>query len=68
MKAIVNIGFRCVELIYSINQKDLFYMTQEDKNKHFKDWGGYIFQGYEYKDGQPQNYDDNIVKQVSVIF
>lgn len=118
LKAIVNIGLRCVELQYSIKIKDLIPFSQEDRNKHFKhwelsysktkikcehsiwfdnadewqthilfdgktidfhydyeerkefnskkDWGNYIFQGYEYIDGEPQLYDNNIVKQVVI--
>jgi hypothetical protein len=123
MKAIVNIGLRKVELIYTIKTKDLtklshkemvetfgedweleyndkntkikckhtiwfddfdewksvllfddrmidFHYDYEDRNefKTKKDWGGYLFQGYEYTDGQPQMYDKNVVTQVVVIF
>ena len=31
-----------------------------------KDWGNYLFQGYEYTDGEPQMYDDNVIKKVIV--
>ena len=122
MKAIVNIGFRSVELIYSIKPKDLISISQEERNKNFinwelyykaenskilckhtiwfndmdewksavlfdgrtidfhydyeerkqfeskKDWSTYLFQGYEYTDGQPQEYDNNVVTKVSLIF
>ena len=122
MKAIVNIGFRSVELEYSIKPKDLISISQEERNKNFinwelfqkdknskilckhtisfndmdewksiilfdgrtidfhydyeerkqfdskKDWGGYIFQGYEYTDGEPQLYDYNVINKVTIIF
>lgn len=122
MKAIVNIGFRSVELVYSIKPKDLISISQEERNKNFinwelfqkdknskilckhtisfndmdewksiilfdgrtidfhydyeerkqfdskKDWGGYLFQGYEYIDGEPQLYDYNVINKVTIIF
>lgn len=122
MKAIVNIGFRSVELHYSINPKDMINFSHNEKSIHFnnwqtfqknkdskilckhslrfkdvdewqsivlfdgrvvdfhydyeerkqfdskKDWGNYIFQGYEYIDGEEQEYDENIVKKVIVEF
>ncbi len=33
-----------------------------------KDWASYLFQGYEYIDGEPQLYDFNEVNTVTVIF
>jgi hypothetical protein len=33
-----------------------------------KDWGHYMFQGYEYIDGEPQLYLKNEVKQVKIKF
>jgi hypothetical protein len=122
MKAIVNIGFRSVELQYSIKPKDLISLSQDEKNKQFKnwelfqkdknskivckhtiwfddmdewkssilfdgrtidfhydyeerkqfdskkDWGSYIFQGYEYINGEPQEYDYNVINKVILIF
>lgn len=122
MKAIVNIGFRSVELQYSIKPKDLISLSQDEKNKQFKnwelfqkdknskilckhtlwfkdmdewqssilfdgrtidfhydyekrkefdskkDWGKYLFQGYEYIDGEPQEYICNVIKKVTLIF
>jgi hypothetical protein len=32
-----------------------------------KDWGSYIFQGYEYTDGKPQMYDEQIVDSVKIV-
>ncbi len=122
MKAIVNIGLRSVELVYTIKPKDLISLSrneinnqyknwelfQKDKNSNIrcthtiwfddvdewrsitlfngkmidfhydyeerkefnskKNWGNYLFQGYEYTDGKPQMYDKNVVTQVIVIF
>jgi hypothetical protein len=122
MKAIVNIGFRSVELVYTIKAKDLIKFSQEEKNLTFKtwelyqkdknsnivckhtiffddsdewksvllfdgrtidfhydyenrkefdnnkNWGNYVFQGYEYTDGKPQLYDNNIVTKVQIIY
>jgi hypothetical protein len=122
MKAIVNIGLRSVELVYTIKPKDMVSLSlneineqfknwelfQKDKNSNIvckhtlwfddvdewksislfngkiidfhydyeerkefktkKDWGSYLFQGYEYTDGKPQMYDKNVVTQVIVIF
>jgi hypothetical protein len=48
---------------------DFHYDYEERKEfKTKKDWGGYLFQGYEYTNGQPQMYDKNVVTQVIVIF
>lgn len=48
---------------------DFHYDYEERKEfKTKKDWGSYLFQGYEYTDGQPQMYDKNVVTQVIVIF
>lgn len=47
-----------------------FHYDYEDR-KEFdskKDWGGYVFQGYEYTDGEPQLYDYNVVTKVQIIF
>jgi len=33
-----------------------------------KDWGNYVFQGYEYTNGEPQLYDYNVVTKVQIIF
>jgi len=33
-----------------------------------KDWGSYVFQGYEYTNGEPQLYDYNVVTKVQIIF
>lgn len=122
MKAIVNIGLRSVELVYTIKPKDMVSLSLNEINKQFKnwelfqkdkysnircthtiwfndvdewksislfngkvidfhydyeerkefktkkEWGGYLFQGYEYTDGKPQMYDKNVVTQVVVIF
>lgn len=123
MKAIVNIGYRKVNLIYSINQKDLIPFDEYHNNKNFKEWeltfgngkskkiickhsiffsnadelqtvllfdgrtidfhydyinreemktkkewGSYIFQGYEYVDGEPQLYEHNIVDKIIIKF
>ena len=122
MKAIVNIGFRIVELHYTIKVEDLASMTQDERNKEFKNWelsysnnnktikckhtlifkdsdewqssllfdgrmidfhydyinrdemdskknwGDYIFQGYEYIEGEPQLYEVNEVDRVIIKF
>jgi len=47
-----------------------FHYDYEDR-KEFdskKDWGSYVFQGYEYTDGEPQLYDYNVVDRVQIIF
>jgi hypothetical protein len=47
-----------------------FHYDYEDR-KEFdskKDWGGYVFQGYEYTDGEPQLYDYNVVTKVQMMF
>ena len=47
---------------------DFHYDYENRKEfKTKKDWGGYVFQGYEYT-GEPQLYDKNVVTQVIVIF
>jgi hypothetical protein len=33
-----------------------------------KDWGNYVFQGYVYVEGEPQLYDENVVKVVVIEF
>jgi ABC-type Zn2+ transport system substrate-binding protein/surface adhesin len=33
-----------------------------------KDWGNYVFQGYEYTDGEPQLYDKDVVRSVQIIY
>ena len=33
-----------------------------------KDWGNYVFQGYVYIEGEPQLYDENVVKVVVIEF
>lgn len=33
-----------------------------------KDWGSYVFQGYEHIGGQPQLYDINVVTKVTINF
>ena len=39
MKAIVDIGLRKVELVYSVKPKDMYKFSQAERNKHFgKDW------------------------------
>jgi hypothetical protein len=122
MKAIVNIGLRSAELVYTIKPKDMVSLSLNEINKQFKnwelfqkdkksnircthtiwfddfdewksislfngkmidfhydyeerkefktkkEWGGYLFQGYEYTDGKPQMYDKNVVTQVIIIF
>lgn len=48
---------------------DFHYDYEERKEfSSKKDWSNYIFQGYEYIDGEPQLYDNNIVKQVVIAF
>jgi len=48
---------------------DFHYDYEERKDfDSKKEWGGYLFQGYEYIDGEPQLYDFNEVKTVTVIF
>lgn len=32
-----------------------------------EDWASYIFQGYEYTDGEPQLYDKQVVDKVKVV-
>lgn len=47
-----------------------FHYDYEDR-KIFdskKDWGSYVFQGYEYTNGESQLYDYNVVKKVTIIF
>ena len=47
-----------------------FHYDYEDR-KEFdtkKDWGSYVFQGYQYIEGQPQLYDNNVVTKVTIIF
>ena len=47
-----------------------FHYDYEDR-KEFdskKHWGSYVFQGYEYTNGQPQLYDNNVVTKVQIIF
>lgn len=47
-----------------------FHYDYEDR-KEFdskKDWGSYVFQGYEYTNGKPQLYDYNVLKKVIVVF
>ena len=123
MKAIVDIGLRKVELVYSVKPKDMYKFSQSERNKHFgkdwetyqkdrnskiickhtlwfkdfdewqstllfngktidfhydyehrkefsnkKDWGNYVFQGYEYIFGEPQLFENNVVTKVIVIF
>lgn len=31
-----------------------------------ENWKNYLFQGYEYKDGEPQMYDYNVVKKIII--
>ena len=33
-----------------------------------KDWGNYVFQGYVYIEGEPQLYDETVVKVVVIEF
>lgn len=33
-----------------------------------KEWGEYIFQGYEYTEGMKQTYDKQIIEKVQIIF
>ena len=48
---------------------DFHYDYEERKEfDNKKDWGGYLFQGYEYTDGQPQEYDNNVVTKVIINF
>ena len=48
---------------------DFHYDYENRKEfKTKKDWGGYVFQGYEYTDGKPQLYDKNVVTQVVINF
>jgi ABC-type Zn2+ transport system substrate-binding protein/surface adhesin len=47
-----------------------FHYDYEDR-KEFnskKNWGSYLFQGYEYTNGQPQLYDYNVVDRVQIIY
>ena len=47
-----------------------FHYDYEDR-KEFdskKDWGSYVFQGYEYTNGEPQLYDYNVVTKVQMMF
>ena len=48
---------------------DFHYDYENRKEfKTKKDWGGYVFQGYEYTDGEPQLYDNNVVERVIINF
>ena len=48
---------------------DFHYDYENRKEfKTKKDWGNYVFQGYEYTDGKPQMYDKNIVTKVQIIY
>jgi ABC-type Zn2+ transport system substrate-binding protein/surface adhesin len=48
---------------------DFHYDYENRKEfKTKKDWGGYVFQGYGYTDGQPQLYNKNVVTQVVMNF
>ena len=45
-----------------------FHYDYEDR-KEFdskKDWGGYLFQGYEYFEGEDQQFETNVVKTVVI--
>jgi len=50
---------RMIDFHYDYEEREQFDNKQ--------DWSGYIFQGYEYVDGEPQEYDNNIVTKVVVI-
>ena len=43
-----------------------YELRKEFDNK--KDWGSYVFQGYEYIFGEPQLYDYNVVTKVTINF
>jgi hypothetical protein len=46
---------------------DFHYDYEERKEfDSKKDWGNYVFQGYEYIDGKEQNYHHNEVKTVTI--
>lgn len=47
-----------------------FHYDYEDRKKFDskKDWGSYVFQGYEYTNGEPQLYDYNVVNRVQIIY
>jgi hypothetical protein len=48
---------------------DFHYDYEERKEfDSKKDWGNYVFQGYENIEGQPQLYNNNLVKQVVITF
>lgn len=117
MKAIVNVGSRCVELIHLVEHDDLImplnvdyeYELQQDSKdskvkctykisfkdfdewrsihlldgrtvdfhydymersdfKNKKEWGLYVFQGYEYINNEPQVYDKQVVNKVNIVF
>lgn len=53
------------------NGKTIDFHYDYEHRKEFKtkkDWGYYIFQGYEYVHSEPQLYDKNVVTNVVVIF
>ena len=46
---------------------DFHYDFQDRKDYDSKkDWGDYLFQGYEYTDGKSQMYDHNVVEKVTI--
>jgi hypothetical protein len=53
------------------NGKTIDFHYDYEERKEFgrkKDWGSYVFQGYEYIFNEPQLFDYNVVKQVIIIF
>jgi hypothetical protein len=50
---------RIIDFHYDYNNRSEF----ESK----KDWASYIFQGYVYTDGEPQLYEEPVVKRVVVV-
>jgi hypothetical protein len=54
-------------LLFDGRMIDFHYDYEERKEfSSKKDWGEYIFQGYEYIEGEPQLYDRNLVKTVVI--
>jgi hypothetical protein len=43
------------------------YVNRDEMDSK-SEWSSFIFQGYEYVDGEPQLYDDNVVDKVIIKF
>lgn len=57
------------ESVVLFNGKTVDFHYDYEERKEFKskkDWGSYLFQGYEHIEGKPQLYDNNIVEKVLV--